>query len=272
MKQLTNNDLQRLSLEILKEVHLFCEKQNIRYSLAYGTLLGAVRHHGFIPWDDDIDIYMPRPDYERFFKLFESDNLVAVHESDSYIAFGRVCDIKKTVAKTVLPWTKIENLGVWIDVFPIDGIGDEKSAFSQTILDLDCILSKQLAARRALPGVFSQKKLVDMLKQLCRKIKYHSLDINKINQSIKKICSQYSYESANHCSQLACSGNKDKEFFEKAIFEAYTELDFEGEKLMAVKDWDTVLKMNFSDYMQLPPVEQRVAHSCDHTKFYWKEL
>ena len=66
MKELTNRELQLFSLDILKDVHAFCEKEKIKYSLAYGTLIGAVRHQGFIPWDNDIDIIMPRPEYERF--------------------------------------------------------------------------------------------------------------------------------------------------------------------------------------------------------------
>lgn len=271
MVELTLTSLQQVSLDILKDVHVFCKENGIKYSLAYGTLLGAVRHKGFIPWDDDIDIYMPRPDYEKFFKIYKNEKYVAVHESESYIAFGRVCDNKKTIVKTSLPWEKSDKLGVWIDVFPIDGIDDIKANFSRTIRDIDILLKKQLAARRAIPGLFSQKSPIEIFKQFCRKMKYLLLNVQKVNQSISEMCSRFPYEAANHCSQLVCNGNKDKEFFEKAIFEDYTELDFEGEKFMAVKDWDSVLRMNFSDYMQLPPEEERVQHSCDHTKFYWKK-
>lgn len=271
MKELSLKDLQVISLEILKDVHHFCRNNKIRYSLAYGTLLGAVRHKGFIPWDDDIDIYMPRPDYEKFFSIYKSENCIAVHESQSYIAFGRVCDVKKTIIKTTLPWTKISNLGVWIDVFPIDGVNDEKKHFSQTILDIDDLLKKQLAVRRTIPGILSLKGLLKKIKQLCRKLKYFHLNVNEINQSIHKICSRFPYESANHCSQLVCGGNKDKEFFLKTYFENYSEIDFEDERFMVVKDWDSVLRLNFSDYMQLPPESERVQHSSDHTKFYWKK-
>ena len=272
MKELSLKDLQNVALDILKDVHGFCSENGIRYSLAYGTLLGAIRHKGFIPWDDDIDIYMPRPDYEKFFAAYKSKGRnVAIHESKSLIAFGRVCDTEKTIVKTTLPWASQENLGVWIDVFPIDGISDKKEEFSQSILHLDRLLTKQLDTRRAMPSLSPKKSLKQNLKQLCRKLKYFGNDIQKINGSILEECRKHPYETASHCSQLVCGGNKDKEFFEKSIFEEYVEVDFENEKLMSVKNWDKVLKLNFSDYMQLPPEEERVQHSSDHTKFYWKE-
>ena len=68
MKELTNQDIKDVSLDILNTIHSFCTKNNIQYSLGYGTLLGAIRHKGFIPWDDDVDVLMPRPDFEKFCK------------------------------------------------------------------------------------------------------------------------------------------------------------------------------------------------------------
>lgn len=272
MKELTLKEIQQVSLGILKDVHQFCMENNIKYSLAYGTLLGAIRHKGFIPWDDDIDIYMPRPDYEKFFACYKSKGkFVAIHESESNIAFGRVCDIEQTIIKTSLPWTNREDIGLWIDVFPIDGISDDKTTFSNTTRQLSSLLTQQLDTRRAMPSVLSQDSLKFKIKQLLRKIKYFRNNIKAINQCILGICKEFPYESASHCSQLVCGGNEDKEFFEKQIFEDFVEVDFETEKFLSVKDWNTVLSMNFSDYMQLPPEEDRTQHSSDHTKFYWKE-
>lgn len=87
-RRLTLSELQSVSLEILCKIDSFCRKNNIRYSLTYGTLIGAVRHKGFIPWDDDVDIMMPRPDYERFLSEFKSnDEVKLISEYQSYITF-----------------------------------------------------------------------------------------------------------------------------------------------------------------------------------------
>lgn len=120
---MTLRELQLFALEILKDVHQFCTQNNIKYSLYAGTLLGAIRHQGFIPWDDDIDIVMPREDYNKFcqtyrserFNLFNRDN-----DSSFQLAYARVCDIKRTLYKAVEPCSK-KPTGVWIDVFPADG-------------------------------------------------------------------------------------------------------------------------------------------------------
>ena len=97
MKELTLKDLQRIGLQIMKEIDKWCLEHNVSYSLCGGSLIGAIRHKGFIPWDDDIDIVMPRPEYERFVREFRHPDLVCVAPElqNSYLTFARVCDIKK---------------------------------------------------------------------------------------------------------------------------------------------------------------------------------
>lgn len=123
MKEMSLREIQLFSLEILKDVHDFCISNDINYSLAYGTLLGAIRHKGFIPWDDDIDIVMPCPDYERFCKIYRSKKwrLFSPVNNDCYLNYSRVCDLDKTWVLS-LPWCKESPTGLWIDIFPIDGI------------------------------------------------------------------------------------------------------------------------------------------------------
>lgn len=150
MRELNLQDLQKIELDILQDVHSFCEQHNIVYSIAYGSLIGAIRHKGFIPWDDDIDIIMPRPDFERFLNEYKSDKfeLVSPHSNDSYIAYGRVCDNKRTISQSGIPWCS-KDVGVWIDLFPVDGVSDNRDEFSMNMKKLHRVWRHQIRMRRS---------------------------------------------------------------------------------------------------------------------------
>jgi len=135
MKQMTIKDVQQVSLDILKDVHEFCVENSIHYSLSGGTLLGAIRHNGFIPWDDDIDIQLPRPDFECLVRSYKSAKgfKIYYHELNTCegmtYCYARICDTLRTHVETgVLSWNT-EKVGVWIDVLPCDGMpSDAKDA------------------------------------------------------------------------------------------------------------------------------------------------
>lgn len=123
MKEIKNDELRTIQLDILQNVHDFCMKHDIKYTLAYGTLLGAVRHGGYIPWDDDIDIAMLRSDYEKFLKEYKDDIYKFTEcrlDKDVHIGFGKVEDTRTIV----IEGGNTKNLGVSIDVFPIDDLCD----------------------------------------------------------------------------------------------------------------------------------------------------
>lgn len=275
MKELTLKDMQQVLFDILKDIHAFCIKNDIQYSLAYGTLLGAVRHKGFIPWDDDIDLYMTRPNYERFIKAYKSENgYVMVPPSDSYIAFARVCDTKRTFMKSTLPWfpsSRSKELGLWVDIFPIDGL-DDIGTMKKKMPEITAIRRLQLTARRAMPNPSFDLSLKHSIRQILRKIKYCRLDVKKVNKQLIDRCSETPYETAPYCSQFACNTVGESEWYEKRYFEDLIELEFEGEKFLAPKDWDSVLNIIFgSDYMTPPPEDKREQHSLDHNRFFWKD-
>lgn len=276
MKELSLQDMQHVLLDMLKVIHSFCTENNIRYSLAYGTLLGAVRHKGFIPWDDDIDLFMPRPDYDRFVGTFNSRcGLTLIPPGkDSDIAIARVCDTERTVLSSTLPWhttEKDKETSLWIDIFPIDGVEDDRNLFRERALKVAALRKKQLSARRAIPSILSSGSLKQAVKQLLRKIRYINLDIKKINQQILDICVQIPYDSCNHCSQIPCTDSLDKQFYEKSFFEEYIDIEFEGQQFKAIKEWDKVLSIVYGEnYMQPPPPQDREQHSLDHNKFFWK--
>lgn len=173
MREMSLQDVQSFSLEILKDVHAFCVENNINYSLAYGTLIGAVRHQGFIPWDDDIDIIMPRPDYDRFCREYHSDKFkTAVAGTPSvYIAFSRVYDDQYTfVENRQMPWASFET-GVWIDIFPIDAVCDDYDTFINTGKKLQKLWIRTCHARnRTIP--FLQKGITAKAKTLVNMFRF----------------------------------------------------------------------------------------------------
>ena len=131
MKQINIEEIRKLQISILLYVHEFCKKNNIRYSLSGGTLLGAVRHKGYIPWDDDIDIMMPRPDYERFVNEFNENRkdveykvICSYNDSQFFQPFAKVVNTKTFLKETYK--RPVAQMGVYIDVFPIDGLPNDE--------------------------------------------------------------------------------------------------------------------------------------------------
>lgn len=273
-KRLTLAELQSVSLVILCKIDSFCRKNDIRYSLTYGTLIGAVRHKGFIPWDDDVDIMMPRPDYERFLLEFKSDEeVMLISEYQSYITFSRVCDVKSTICETLLPYApqKLSSkAGVWIDIFPIDGVESDILSFKNKVDFINHYCDLQLQRRWGCPSLTLSKGYMYLLKLLYRKIKYIASPVYKINNAIRKCREPYTFENADYVSQIVCGKIYDREFFKKEIFDEYVEVTFEGHAFKAVSCWDEVLRATYGDYMELPPEDKRIQHSVNHTFFYWK--
>lgn len=270
MTQLTIKDIQQISLELLLDVHNFCINHEIKYSLAYGTLIGAMRHKGFIPWDDDIDIYMLRPDYDRFCKEYRSVGKILVTPRDSYISFARVCDIEKTQCLDLLPWVNRKDTGVWIDIFPVDSIEDNKEIFSEKIKCLAKLLDKQCKGRSALGPIPSDLPLSRKLKLLARKVLFSHISIKLVNEDIMRIIKKVPWGSTAHCSQLVCGGNRDREFFTLDMFDSTVEVEFEGHSFWVANGWSEILRLNYGNYMQLPPKEERVPKQSNYLKFYWK--
>ncbi|MCQ2097237.1 MAG: LicD family protein [Fibrobacter sp.] len=273
MRELTNDELHDFSLGILKEVHQFCERENIRYSLAYGTLIGAVRHQGFIPWDNDIDICMPRPDYERFIKTFKSEKFQLAFfgegcKYDSLIAYARVFDNRETIAKNG-HWIA-QPAGVWIDVFPLDGVPDDPQEFAALYKELhqewERIIPKKIQFKR----ISHCKGLKNKLKLLRNKWRQkNGLGGHRMQKEYNEKIRRIPFETANYWSQLAVMDNGPVEHIPVSAFDERRLLKFEDAQFYVMKDYDLNLRAVYGDYMQLPPEDQREPHQS-FIKFYWK--
>ena len=252
MKVLNIEEIKEIQLNILEEVASFCKMHNLRYTLAYGTLLGAVRHKGYIPWDDDIDIHMPRPDYEKFIKLYSNAHTsykVITHEADKRY--------NMPFAKVHYPATIVRELhlkpgvfGVYIDIFPIDAL---VSPLQATIC-AQCKRFLFVKSRIFLKNMPLQEKARLALTKLLLLLVPERL----LLWVVKKCMLHREYDSCELVCSLASRTAK-KEVFPRSMFDNVTMLPFEGKEYCAVEDYHTYLSKQYGDYMQLPPEEKRAS-------------
>lgn len=274
MKELTLKEIQQESLKILLDVHCFCEEKGIRYSLAYGTMIGAVRHKGFIPWDNDIDIFMPRPDYERFCQTYSSEAYATVSEfdKDSYINFCHVYDKKKTIAYTPRKIAKRFNGGLWIDVFPMDGAPDDHDEFEKKMLRMSFDWDRLMYLRKAAWGIpeirnsYTKKEaLVLAFYYFCTPLNHI---INRICKRLRKEAQLIPFGSTNHWTDYSCIHIGDNNFHDVLDWQNIGYMTFEGHQFRVLENYDAILRRRYGEYMQLPPEDERKPNGVD--RFYWK--
>ena len=275
MKQLTLQEIQAQSLGILQTVHDFCQANGIQYSLAYGTLIGAIRHQGFIPWDDDIDIIMPRPDYERFCRSFRAPGLGLLWEEDKdyYLSFCRVFDTVKTGCRSLLPVGKDYKGGVWIDVFPADGVSDNFDEFSANVQQYKRAWMLQMRYRYAqipVKDIVRTCSFKDMCILLAIKASLQGKrKLERINADMRDNARRIPYGETEHWSQLCVLDDGVRNYQLCSDFEDTVDVPFEERTFKAMKGYDRFLRNVYGDYMQLPPEEQRQP-KLGHTALYWK--
>lgn len=253
MQTIGIDELKKIQKEILDEVVKFCEENNIRYFLAYGTMLGAIRHKGYIPWDDDIDIHMPRPDYEKFIELYnkksDSDYQIVTHELDRRyeVPFAKIFR-KGTIVNEF--FYKQSVFGVYVDIFPLDGIKSKWQAYicGQCIrfmyIKTMIFCNRQTLARKA--RLFITKMIL---------LPFSSHFILK---TMRRIATRHNYEESK---QVCSFGSRTamKEILPREVFDNYITVSFEGSEYRAPEGYDKYLKQKYGNYMQLPPKEKQVS-------------
>ncbi len=268
MKQITPSEAKKIELDILRYVHKICTENNIRYWVCGGTLIGAVRHNGFIPWDDDVDINMPRPDFERFKKIAGSSRYkLLTAENDNYFyAAAKLVDTKTVLSENNFVG-EIEELGVYLDIFPLDGLPDNINKAKKEFR------KRKIAAGRFRMFYTNGPDMSDgLLKYIYRYIRWIKdkkiTGINKLQKKLLELELKYDYDS----SELVCSIGgryKYKEIYPKRFFESVITHKFEDTEVNIPSGYKDFLTQMYGDYMKLPPKEQQVSNH-DFTAF-WKD-
>lgn len=259
---LSTEEIQKIQMDILDKIDLICEKHNLKYSLCGGSLIGAIRHNGFIPWDDDIDIMMLRDDYNNLYEIIKNSKidgleLLSMNNNDYYYPYMKMVDLS-TSAKEINTY-RINNYGVFVDIFPID------------------IVPKNPSKR------IKQKKQLDKL-VILNQIAFHEKQIsnNFIKLLIKRtasiLCKLYGFKrfvkKMDNLSKKYNNSDKSEEYGYNMIFENnsncydldfFTKLKkikFNDRKYYIIEEYDKYLRDVYGDYMELPSVDKRVPGHC----------
>lgn len=265
MKELSLKETQHISYEILKQVTAICEKINIRYCLIYGTLIGAIRHKGFIPWDDDLDIMMPRPDYERFLKYFKEHKseysfleLFNKDENKDYpYMISRISDSRYEIK---MDNEKSYGMGVFIDIYPFDGLGNSKSEALKYGLKGDRLSSLCYQASRS---YFSMETTTSLFRKL---IKYPVYKISKwigkdfFQEKLSKLENIKNFDSSEYAGCVVWLSGGERDIFKRKWFDETILWPFEDSFFRIPKNYDQVLKHTYGDYMKIPPKDEQIGH------------
>lgn len=271
-RQLTSDDIKRVLVEILDSFDTFCKNHKLQYWLAYGTALGAVRHRGFIPWDDDLDVMMPEEDYERLIRLvgrnngFLDDNLrleTAELDSNAYIAWGKVIDTRTRTHEPVLrediEWAQT---GLWLDIFPMTG--RHESAIKQRAADF--LYSSAYALLR-----LSTWKLTPGNSRWGTAARYilakptQMVGQSRINPT--HVWFRRHLFPRFRDSRTVYSPVNKNVWWPAHLFKRSVEAKFEGGSYLLPEGYHEYLIRRYGDYMQIPPENERENHNIE---VFWK--
>lgn len=249
----TRKKLWAISLDLLLEFDSVCKKHNLNYFLAFGTLLGAVRHHGFIPWDDDVDVYMLREDYEKFLlcdKEFKDPYFFETPYTDPgyFYSSARIRNSNTTAIVDTFRYQGF-NQGVWLTIFPIDNWmlerGDDNYERIKTLL-------KENSTYMRLTNPTLDEYHYERVRN------YSGRDPFDTYEEIHRIASQYRTKDTDKVAMIVNTVYPyHKLVYNKSDFSETVYVNFENVKLPIPSGYQNILKTLYGDYMSFPPIEQR---------------
>ena len=274
-KSLSHEEVQQIGFEGLCFLDDLCRKNNLDYYLAFGTLLGAVRHKGFIPWDDDVDILLPRESYDRLLQIallecWDDWEIISVYSEKQFLFHhAKLCH-----KKSVLYPSRFSNgflYGVSIDLLPLDAMpGDTYEEAKEYRDQIRSHFEKAANAVKyygvpqlGFKNFFKRQIKAAYYSGIGRRILDYPVFLKKLDKALKK-------RRIKDNKYVAWFNDSDKTIWEKSAFLSDCSekvfLEFQGRMFEVPADYDQVLRVNFNDYMKLPPAEKQVPKH--HYKAY----
>lgn len=262
-KEVNLRDLQLVELDILKEFIDICKNLNLRYFLAGGSVLGTVRHNGFIPWDDDIDVIMPRRDYDTFLEkgqnLMQKKYFLQTYKTDPEYTMGyaKIRNSETTFIEATVQKQNI-NHGVFIDIFPLDGYKPNEK-IKNIIKKIKYKLYNIQIAKKYNTNTVNNIK--SHLLTAISDIIYGNNTVTQLLEKKEKIATKYNYDESKYiCPFFDPVKEPLALVFSKDYFGNGLVKKFEGIDVVIPQDYDAFLRQHYGNYMELPPEEDRKPH------------
>lgn len=275
MKQIQLHEMKEIEIAILDSFDSFCREHGLSYSLACGTLLGAVRHKGFIPWDDDVDVLMPRDDYEQLHMLSQSFphpyKVNSIHSETNrnepfLYTYTKIVDTRTCLVEK--PDRLCFKTGIYIDVFPMDGLPSDRSDIEARYEKAKKMIKRAVVLNMSHYRVKNSKNikqkmafgLADLYRQL--------LPANYYMYQLDEFCKELSID---RCDNIGCiaAGYGMREAMPKSTFYPLKQIEFEGKFYQCMNQPEVYLSNLYGNFMVPPPVEQRKKRHDNQT--WWRD-
>lgn len=255
---LSRKEIQQIEFDILVEFDELCKKNSIKYYLCGGTLLGAIRHKGFIPWDDDIDVMISRDEYNKLIALLKHDSsgkYRSIHLGNSDFPYLKVFNLKTKIKSAFVESSGMNH--IWIDVFPIDGLPNSEK-------DVEKLYNKIKKLRAALStSSYKFERAKTLGRTIVKAFLYPVLKMvgsNRWGTWLDKVAQTYDFDQCEWIGGTVW-GYGPQEKLRKSKWLEEVDVVFEGKTFKAPGNWEEYLTNLYGDYMKLPPKEKRINHS-----------